>query len=374
MIEKVKTPKKEKKAGAGGGSIFDAVPEAAVENKNVSISSGPYAEDLPVAGMTVGGIRTKFADRFDIAAKSQAVLNGNQVDDNTVLKAGEQLMFIQHAGEKGASSISLDGTKATVIGDTGCQMNITDLLQRVGPPISTGPMVLPTGVKAVLSSGPITVLVWERPPCIQQLSWIDKDSENKYGPGTKYRNVIIALPYLIIMSVFQRDNLGLPMLSKSDECFFRNQPLTSLEDELCYPALLNCSKWNNMTDQHPLSWICTQYLKQQAEASCNDANRRYRAGMEAVRYCLLETSFNLSSENHEGNSWFGFSKTQIPKIATVEKWEENTKKDPMFVLDIPWVPTKHTVKQVADRIFHRMGADKKTVKTSDDIARIILNS
>ena len=91
--------KQEKQAGAGGGSIFDAAP--APLNNSVSISSGPYAEELPVAGMTVGGIRSKFQDRFDIAPGSQAVLNGNQVGDDVVLKPGGALMFIQHAGEKG---------------------------------------------------------------------------------------------------------------------------------------------------------------------------------------------------------------------------------------------------------------------------------
>lgn len=370
MKEKKKTAP-EKQAGAGGGGIFDGPPIPAV-TETVSISSGPYAEELPVGGMTVGGIRQKFSDRLDIAKQAQAILNGNPVADDIVVKAGEALMFIQHAGEKGASVVTLTASTASVAGIEK-QMEIPDLLSRCGPNISTGNVVLPYGIKAVLSSGPITVWVWERPPCIQKLSWIASDSAKPYGPGTKYRDVRIALPYLIIFAVFQRDKDGLPTLIKTDECFFRNAPMNNLDDSLMFPALLNCSKFR-IQDMNPLSWICTQYLKSTQDMDSDDVNLRFRAGFEAVRYCLLETSFNLSSEHHEGNSWYGHSKKIIPRIETVEKWEEETNKDPLFVLDTPWVQTGHTVRQVADRIFQRCGSNKGGVKNSDDIARIIINA
>ena len=96
-------------------------------------------------------------------------------------------------------------------------------------------------------------------------------------------------------------------------------------------------------------------------------------GLEAVRYCLLETSFNLSSEHHEGNSWFGVSRNKIPQVASVEKWEQKTKQDPLFATEVPWLPTGHTVQSFADRTFNRLGSANTQIKTADDLARIIIN-
>jgi hypothetical protein len=66
-----------------------------------SVSSGHYGEQLPVAGMTVGAIRRRFRDRFDIDPQATAIVDGNEVGDDTILRAGQQLMFSRKAGEKG---------------------------------------------------------------------------------------------------------------------------------------------------------------------------------------------------------------------------------------------------------------------------------
>ena len=370
-IEKKKQEEKKPTIG-GGDSIFDVAPEP--ENKNVSVSSGPYIENLPVAGMTVGAVRKRYADRFDIDDKAQSVVNGKDADEDYTLKAGEALMFVRHAGEKGANTvITIDGEAVTAETPEGTKTkgSLRKMLANTGPGISTGPCVLPSGVKAVLSQGRMTIMIWEQPPKIQKLSWIRPDSPAPYGRGAKYRNVSIALPYLVIFAVFQRDDAGMPHITKGDECFFSNKSLKSLDDELCFPALLNCSKWNQTTTRTPLSWICTQHLLPNEDMGSDDLGRRFAGGMEAVRYCLLETSFNLSSEHHEGNSWFGASKGIDPRIRTVEAWEEATAQDPLFVLDMPWIKTKHSVKGVADRIFNRYGAADTTAKSSNDLARLI---
>lgn len=372
MKEKIK---QEKTPTTGGGdSIFDGVPDIPPD-VNVTVSSGPYSEDLPVAGKTVGEVRKRFSDRFDIDAQSQAIVNGVAAGEDTVLNATECLMFIKHAGEKGGSLIRIeDDTAQAYNGNNGLgEMKVEDLCQRVGPGMSTGSVILPYGIKCVLSRGSITLWVWEQPPRIQKLSWIASDSPRNFGPGTKYRDVRIALPYLIIVAAFYRHDNGMPQLMLKDECFFRSQPLKGLEDELCYPALLNCSNYGNNNTGHPLSWICTQYLKQTSKLNSGKAEDRFQAQFEAVRYCLLETSFNLSSENHEGNSWFGASKKAIPQINTVERWEDETKKNPLFVLDVNWLPTDHSVATLADRMFSQYGAPAVPVTTADDLARIIIN-
>jgi hypothetical protein len=67
----------------------------------VTVSHGPYCESLPVAGMTVGEIRARFADRFDLHPMSQAFVEGNEVGDDTRLTTGQMLSFMRRAGEKG---------------------------------------------------------------------------------------------------------------------------------------------------------------------------------------------------------------------------------------------------------------------------------
>jgi len=371
----------EKTVNPGGGdSPFAGVPDPTIDN-NVNVSSGPYFESLPVSGTTAGEVRRKFSDRFDIDSQAQAIVNGKAVGDDYLLTSGENLMFVRHAGEKG-STVMLVDDQASVVDSTGYEssldhrMPIPTLLRCCGPGISTGDAILPSGIKSVLSRGSITLWVWEQPPRVHKLSWIAKDSPKPFGRGTTYRDVRIALPYLIIVAVFNRDNNGLPELVHQDECFFRNSPLKSLDDELLYPGLLNCSKFRvfQVENGSPLSWICTQNLKTTKLMNSPKPGDRFQAGFEAVRYCLLETSFNLSSEHHEGNSWYSESKKVDPRIATIEDWEENTQKDPLFVLDVPWIPTKHSVRQLSERIFKKHSGGSELPKTADDIARIIINS
>lgn len=360
--------RKEKKSTGGNGDIFDSVPPLP-ENKNVNVSSGPYAEELPIAGSTVGEVRRRFSDRFDIDDKSTATVNGNAANDDVILKSGEALMFVRHAGEKGggAGIVTLEGDTATAeLNVSPARMKIADLIKRASR-VQTSTNVLPQGVRAVLTQGEQTLMFWERPPHIARLSWIAKDSPQPYGPGTKYRWVRISLPYLIIVATFTRDGGDNPELNTlANECFFRNEPMRSMEDELSYPALLNCSVIKG--SDSPLSWICTQYLKHK-----HVQEDKYSNGLESVRYCLLETSFNLSSEHNEGNSWFGASKKKIPQVETVEKWEAETVKDPLFATTVPWLPTGHTIQSFADRTFKRLGAATGGVETADDLARIIIN-
>jgi hypothetical protein len=79
--------------GGGGGNA----------DGTATVSCGPYAENIAVAGMSVGEIRARFRDRFNIDPHSQAILNGQEVGDDTTVRAGQVLTFIRKAGEKGGA-------------------------------------------------------------------------------------------------------------------------------------------------------------------------------------------------------------------------------------------------------------------------------
>ena len=67
----------------------------------VMVSHGPYMERLPVGNMTVREIRTRFGDRLDIDPRSQAVVDGQEVGESTLVATGQALTFVRKAGEKG---------------------------------------------------------------------------------------------------------------------------------------------------------------------------------------------------------------------------------------------------------------------------------
>ena len=97
---------------------------------------------------------------------------------------------------------------------------------------------------------------------------------------------------------------GAVALSDANECFFRNERLRRLDDELRYPALLNCSRFADEAD-HPLSWICTQHLDRSGLADeGRDLDSVVEASLRTLVGHLFESAFNLSSDVNEGASWF----------------------------------------------------------------------
>ena len=98
MTERIR-PHTERTGRPGGSAgLFDDTGGASAL---VTVSSGPYLEELPVGNSTLGEIRRRFGDRFDIDPHAQAVLDGIVVGDDTTVRAGQALMFTRRAGEKG---------------------------------------------------------------------------------------------------------------------------------------------------------------------------------------------------------------------------------------------------------------------------------
>jgi hypothetical protein len=257
-------------------------------------------------------------------------------------------------------------------------MKLEDLLERIRPgvPDSRG-AILPDGVKCVLPTGDGCILVHQTPPRVYNFRWIAGDSKAEYGPGTHYQQVRLALPYLIVLAVFERARGDLPRLGNRNECFFLNVPLDlkGLETELCYPALLNCSRFPDQPD-YPLSWICTQHLSAREHGRAKTLEHSLRAGLQALLRHLLESGFNRSSEHHELNSWFSESVAAgiDVRIASVESWERATAQDPLFVLEVPWLRTGVSLGGAAERIVNARERGVPRVTSADDVARLILNA
>ena len=272
--------------------------------------------------------------------------------------------------------LTIEGTEVTALSPEGltAQMALANWLARVAPPrIDTQGVVLPDGTKLVISRGPVTIVVHEASPRVHCLRWIANDSPEQFGPRTTYRQVRVALPYVVVLAVFVTDPNGVLGLSSASECFFCTAPLTNGDEELCFPALLNCSRFAE-PEGHPLSWICTEKLARARVVTGKTANERIRSGLRALLHCLLETGFNYSSEHHEGSSWFTESRRVDPRIDTVENWQAATEQDPLFVLEVPWLKVGQSVTGVVERIFKNLNAAAPSLRSAGDLARLVFNN
>jgi hypothetical protein len=246
-------------------------------------------------------------------------------------------------------------------------MPLSDFVRKAWRPGACSRGVGPAGVRLIDSAGPITIWVYEIAPSVRCLKWIADESPSKFGQGTIYRTVRISLPYLVVLAAFEDG-----VLSDYNECFFRNKPLEDEDDELHYPALLNCSKFTP-SEGKPLSWICTQKLDRSPIVKEKNPKRRMSVGLKCLVQCLLDAGFNYSSEHHEGTSWFTESVRVDKRVSTVDRWQEATVKDPLFAVDVPWLKTKMTLRGVIDRMFANQSARFPSCNSASDLARLIVN-
>ena len=238
---------------------------------------------------------------------------------------------------------------------------------------NTGTLIQPDGVKALLPVAGGVVMVHETHPRIHRLRWIAADSPAAFGPGTRYREVRVALPYVVVLAVFRVDREGRPFLTSWNECYFRNAPLRSLDDALHFPALLNCSHFRATTGK-PLAWICTQYLERDFDQEPDD-NLRVHRSLAALLQHLFGSGFNRSSEFFELTSWFTETvRAGIdPRLASIEAWEQATLRDPLFALEVPWLPTGHSLRRVIERVAPQEGERRASVATTADLVRLIFH-
>jgi len=376
---------------------------------SVTIDYGVYREQLPLGGRTVGEIRRIAGPRYDIDPRAPAMVEAQFVDDATVVRTGQTVQFLRHSGEKGqdelpvqqllqsptgsliqqvlgvkrpgrrtvAPKITIEGDVVTTTSPEGhsATLRLETLLThlgREGPSVrDSRDLMLPDGVKWMMSRAGFTIFVHQTPPAVHNLKWIAADSKARHGPETTYRQVRIALPYLIVLAFFEPLPNGGLALGDRNECFFRNEPLRSPDDRLCYPALLNCSKFQSSAK--PLSWICSPHLTRTRLPAGAGDNERVRQGLKDLMHCMLGTGFNYSSEAHEISSWFSESTGVDPRVSTIERWEEATGKDPMFATELPWLEVGHSVREVAERSLRLRAGRGSRRRTSHDVARVLYN-
>ena len=97
-MRQIQQPRAQQSAGPGGDP-FDA--SSANTAELAMITHGPYAEEIPIAGLTVGQVRRRFRDRYQIPQEGIGMLDGEEVAEDTVITAGQLLTFIHTVNKKG---------------------------------------------------------------------------------------------------------------------------------------------------------------------------------------------------------------------------------------------------------------------------------
>lgn len=203
-----------------------------------------------------------------------------------------------------------------------------------------------------VESGPLTVCIVELEPAFRVLDWIHPESPISYGPQAIYTPRRLATPYVVLKVPFMNGTI-MPQA----ELFYRNLPLSTLDDEVYWSNLLNVSP-------HAYgcrAWICTQYLRTE------HPQPGVTPGLHALLNHLWGGGFNRSSEHHEGSSAFkkaGDDKVD-PRVTDVERWEQESIKDPRFVLKVNWKPVGVTVRQLIQEELNRHQAVRDLSRTKE---------
>lgn len=248
--------------------------------------------------------------------------------DQLVLEAGPD-------GEWAIHNLLLDGPGSAAV--LQAKMPLAQYLGRVSPQyVAQEPRLfglLPQGMtlRGMYERHGLTVILIEVPWGKRTLRWLCDDSPQPYGPGATYRDVAVALPY----QYFFVAGTVAGGLSGRSSVYFMNCPLRSLNEPLG-----DCHYYNCSVDVWGLHcWICTQYVDLQLKS------RRGVTSFEVTGRFIewfFSSSFNASSEYHEGASFWGRNRHQLGdrRVASLATWEQATARDPEFILTVPWQPSR----------------------------------
>ena len=158
-----------------------------------------------------------------------------------------------------------------------------------------------------------TCVVVEQPP---QVRSIVANFPESYG-GRRIFN--LSFPYTIFSIRFDG------VVVDAVQVYYRNQPVVSLEDDLCSPNLHNIYR-------SPECKVCTGDLGV-------DVNLPLPERIEALVQAFWQSEFN---SDLGGNHWTPSKKLE-GHPQKYSEWEERSEEDPSFVLGIEWRETGWTV-------------------------------
>lgn len=274
-------------------------------------------------------------------------------------------------------TVTVEGSAVKTVSPEGApaEMSVEKLLGalRRSAAAELAGVMMPDGFRTFWHAGPVAVLLFEIPFGLHQVNW--RVGGAPFGPECQYEKFIIALPNIELFAPFVLNERGQFRLArKRVEAHVSNTPIREASAKVYPPPLLNCSKYTNPAEapRKCISWLCTQSLDEAKLAAVKDNGARIRASFRELRRVLLDGGFNLSSDVHEGSSWYTESAKVVKEICDLNQWQRRSRSDPTWILKQQWIDLGHTAADIATRLLTIMGATKRAaVTSSDDIARLL---
>jgi hypothetical protein len=295
----------------------------------IRLIAGADVIDVALAGRTVREAREVARALFGIEPTAAVTVDGQAVDEERVLTVGQEIAFTKRAGQKGAGGpvieLSDDRVAWSRNGKGRGELLLRDLIGRIE---GRGPhperwRLYPPHVRLMVErqDGDVVGVVIEMPPGPREVGWITggtPDDEDEPAPQSTVRR--LSFPWVVLVVVFVRGELcGL------HQAFYRPAPVTSLDDPLFLTNLLNVARAYGQE-----SWVCLMNMGGGLRRlSWDDRVRR-------VTDHFWQAAFNLSGEFNEGHSYWGRRAGLDPRLATAERWEEATRQNPYFALEVQW--------------------------------------
>lgn len=218
--------------------------------------------------------------------------------------------------------------------------------------------VLPRGLRLLAERRGATAVAIEVPPHARTVRWLADDSPAPYGPDAVYRDCYLGFPYVVVLAVF----IG-GRISGVQQVFYRTRPLEpGGDDELLLPNLFNVAEAYGQR-----CWLCLQHLRRLRARSWGEL-------AEAVGAHLFNAAFNRSAEEHEGHSYWQRMREVDPRVASVAAWEQATRANPWFALEVPWQPAGTTARAELLAMLDVVACPFPENPTATDLAGLLLGA
>lgn len=205
------------------------------------------------------------------------------------------------------------------------------------------------------------LFVVEEMPGIHTVQWVRDDSKARYGYNATYQTVTLAFPWIyFFLAMSPAGNF-----STLNSVYFRNSPLTALDDPLCDPHFFNCSV--DAYGGH--CWICVQYV--------HIEGRSLLARVESFIQWFWNSGFNASSEAHEaakGSFWtYNHDRINDRRVQSIAAWEKASRANPNFAVTVPWIDSHHTPLTVCQELTVASPPGSRSPCTARGFANLIQN-
>jgi hypothetical protein len=166
-------------------------------------------------------------------------------------------------------------------------------------------------VKYIVRNGAEAGFLLQYPPAVRRISCEDK-----------WR--LLSFPYTLLFAIIQGDNL------ESGHAYFSNVPYGTRDIDLYVPGL------SNIDTEGGVCMGTADIISGAPHLVAADFARKF-----------WNSGFN------KGGSQDGieYARARNPKLASYEKWEEESARDPNFILDQDWLKSDVTVHGILDKYY-----------------------